>query len=143
MRNFITLLAAATLIVACADDPHPTAPALRSSARSANGTVGPAAQSAPSGQAKPVDQVGFTKITTVSASSGWVPAGSSGDATANCPDGTTVISGGFITSGGPISATPPSLAISRIEGNGWHVKFVNGAPGSIALFFDVFAYCAS
>ena len=141
MRNLITLLAAATLVVACADDPHPTAP---SGSRSASGQIQPTADKVPVAQAKPADQVGFTKITRVFSSQHPVAAGVSGAATATCPAGTTVIGGGhFITGGTPFTGAPRLSYSVDDQGNGWTVGFANNVSGAGDFVFIAVAYCVS
>jgi len=143
MRNLITLAAAAIMIVACADDPHPTSPATSSGTRSANGNV-QSADKAPVVQAKPVDQIGFTKITTVVSISAYVPPGQLVPFTATCPDGTTAISGGHFINGVAIGAPAAILQQSRLnDTNGWTVAFNNNVPGAGNMSFVVFVHCAS
>lgn len=140
MRNLITLLAAATVLVACADDPHPTAPG----SRSANGNVQSAADKTPVAQAKPADQVGFTKITKVYGNNVVVPAGGSGFSTAQCPAGTTLLGGGFVIGSSSAYTGAPRLSWSADnQTNGWSVGFGNGVTGAGEFEFYAVAYCVS
>ena len=142
MRNLITLLTAATIIVACADDPNPTSPASRSNIRSSSGNVQAAADKAPDGQGKPIDPVPFTKVTKVFSSQVSVPAGGSAEVTATCPAGTTAVSGGhFIQVSGVASAW--RFTSSLMYGNGWQIGILNNGVGAGGMFVTAIAYCAS
>jgi len=142
MRNFVLVISAATVLVACGEDPHPTSPA--AGARSASGQIQPTADKAPVVQAKPVDQVGFTKIVRIYSSQKNVAAGVSGAETATCPAGTTVISGSyFITGGGPFTGAPRLSYSVDDQANGWTVGFANTVDGSGPFTFVAVAYCIS
>lgn len=144
MRNHILVLSAAVLLGACGDD-HPSAPnASRgiSGSRSA-GDVSPAA-AAVSGQSKPTDQVGFTKITAVVGPHTPVAAGGAGLSTVLCPAGSVVVGGSYRYIFFDGSTTPPWIFKNDTDGqNGWSVTIVNTAPGSFQLTYQVTAYCAS
>jgi hypothetical protein len=101
MRNHILLLSTALLLAACADDQHPTAP---TSAKAA-GDARPATQSV-TPQAKPTDQVGFTKITKLTSLASFIWPGSTGTASVTCPAGSTVIGGTHRLYGYVATATP-------------------------------------
>lgn len=143
MRNFITLLTAGALIVACADDSHPTQPASRPIAgtadlRLSNQSVG--------ASAKPVDQVGFTKISYVSTGPGsiHVELGDVVVATATCPAGTVVGNGGYTVLLWDASKIPARVVTNAPNGqNGWTVKFSNEAVGMGAFSFFAWAACLS
>jgi hypothetical protein len=138
MRTFITLLTVATLVVACGDEPHPTGP----ESRSANGQPRATSDKAPTEQAKPVDQIGFTKITRVYGTQVAVPAGASGASTATCPAGTMLISGGHFILGAAAATGAPRLSQSiDNDANGWSVLFANNFTGAGSISFLAVAYC--
>ena len=144
MRNVITLIVSATLLTACADDPHPTSPATRSSGASAD--LRPVNE-AGAAQSKPVDQVGFTKISYVYSGPGalHMTAGSGQTAafTVACPIGTTVMNGGYKMTLWDAAAVPPIVATNGPEGNGWKVMFVNEAAGTMPFTFYIYTACVS
>lgn len=145
MRNRLFLLTAAVLLSACADDQHTTAPATSRAARSGVlGDVGPSARGLANAQAKPVDQVGFTKVTYVSSAIIQLPAGQSTQTTATCPDGSTAIGGGYNVTGYLAGATPPFVRFAGLDGqNGWMVRFSNEPAGAASFTYLVTVYCAS
>jgi hypothetical protein len=138
-----TLLAlgAALVVAACSDNQSsPTSP------RTASGSVHPAnaasASLAPSPNAKPVDQVGFTKITKVVGPVVTLGSDQSGSSTATCPSGTTLTGGGHMFTLFVI-ATPPWVYKSADDSNnGWLVSVVV-LPGANQVAFEAVAYCAS
>lgn len=142
MRNFITLLTTAILVVACADDSPTTSPPSRSTAgttelRATNQSV--------TASAKPVDQVGFTKVSYVTSGPGYttMPGGAVADFTVSCPAGSTVVTGGYTVPWWDASAVPPFVLINGPNGNGWKVRFSNEAPGMKSFQFYMFATCLS
>ena len=141
-----TLLAlgAAILVAACSDDqsPSPTSP------RTANGSLRSAsavsASSGPISNAKPVDHVGFTKITRVLGTPDDVDVNHSGTSRATCPDGTTIVGGGFgVTHAVPGSTPPWFLSSADDDNNGWIVTVANNQPGAALMGFQAVADCAS
>lgn len=79
---------------------------------------------------------------TDATSSGTVPSGGSqvGDATASCPTGTRLISGGFeITNGASSNYAVPALSLAINTNPQWLVQAVNNTTG--AHPFTVHAYC--
>jgi len=99
MRNHILLLTTAILLGACADDQTTTAPASSRSAHSAaSGDVTPSTPGVGSPQAKPLNQ-SFSQVTTVKSALVNVPTGTQGSATATCPAGSQLISGGYVLNG--------------------------------------------
>jgi hypothetical protein len=144
MRNRLLLLAAAVVLSACADDQHATAPASRSglSGRSASGDAGPSGQATGNPQAKPIDQVGFTKITRVVSPTATSHANAAATATATCPAGTTLVGGGheILVLSAPV---PPFVRSSAGDQNEWSVLVTNSLPGAIDVTFHAIAYCAS
>jgi hypothetical protein len=143
-----TLILVSTLVVlsACSDQ-HTTAPGNSHSANGARSSVtgdGRMPSQLVVSQGKPVDAVGFTKVTTVASTWTFNP-GQSGFAHTNCPAGTTVIGGGFgydIPDGFP-TVPAPSMIASTIVGDGWSILLQNNQPGAIAWTIEVAAYCAS
>jgi len=143
MRNIIMLLTAAAIVVACADETPPTGPASGSHGRSASPNAQATAEKAPVGDAKPVDQVGFTKVIQVMSAPVVVLVNNAGSATATCPVGTMAISGGhqFTQWTG---STPAQMTMNqRNWENGWVVTFYNQVPGATQFTFKAIAYCAS
>lgn len=145
MRTTVLIsLAAAILVVACADD-RPTAPI---TSRGANGSpmagsaMSPA--SGPSAYGKPVDVVGFTKITLVNGTVVQVPAHQQQAATAACPAGSTVIGGSYHILAYIATASPPWVSASAdTVANAWTVALDNEQPGADHISVYAIAYCAS
>lgn len=140
MRIATFLLSSALLLAACADN-ETTAPGSRL-ATDASGVSAAQSDLPPGPNLKPVDQVGWTKVTSV-----WSAVASPGFSnaaqTANCPAGTTLISGGyaFTNTGNPDA--PPLVRWSHAIGNEWYVSVANAATGAGAVAFQVYARCAS
>ena len=145
MRNRLLLLTAAVLLSACADDQHPTAPASRpaSSSRSAAGDLGTATQSTGSPQAKPIDQVGFTKITAVNSDLIHTVPGQNTGTFVSCPAGSTAIGGGYHITLYTAGSVPPLTRVIGLEGNGWAVSFSNEPVGAGYFTYYASVYCAS
>lgn len=142
MRYTLLLLAATAILSACADDQHPTAPSSRSnpSSRSVNGDAAPSGQAIALPGAKPVDQVGFTKITRVTSAATTLGASTVG-VTADCPAGTVLTGGGFWFQDWT-GTTAPFVTGSLDNGhNSWAVTVDN--PGAASGTFYAFANCAS
>jgi cell wall-associated NlpC family hydrolase len=127
------------LAAACSEQPStPTAPAARVAtitASEASAAVSPAAKPAPG-------PVGFTTVVTVKSQLVIVPAGDFKSANATCPDGTTVIGGGFEFSGYSVS-NPAWVRFSKASPTGWTVAVINEAAGAVEADFYAYAYCAS
>ena len=106
MRNGLLLLTAAVVLSACADDQHPAAPASRSglASRSVSGDAAPSGQLALSPQAKPTDQVGFTKTFVAFGVEAFLSRGvtESAFSHADCPAGSVLVGGGYEIVSGPI-----------------------------------------
>lgn len=146
MRNRLLLLTAAVVLSACADDQHTTAPASRSvsSSRSAAGDLGTATQTTGSPQAKPIDQVGFTKITTVNSDLIHAVAGQNTGVVVSCPAGSTAIGGGYSVTLYLAGATPPFTKFMGLDGqNGWGVDLSNDPVGAKDFTYYASVYCAS
>ena len=141
MRSVI-LVSAAIMLAACSDSPQATAPrSMSSHGSSAAGNAVLTTQGIKVPDAKPADQVGWTKM-VANLADGFVPAGGAATVTAKCPVGTTAISGGFIADNANVLA--PKMIGSYLDAtNGWTVGLSNTAPGSFAFTFTVFAYCVS
>ena len=133
------------IVAACSDQREPTSPATRATTRASSADVA-AATSAPSagGQAKPTDQVGFTKITLIE-NYEVVPVGGSAQIIALCPVGSTVTGGGF--SAGVYAVGKPIVSHSRVitigNQNGWSIGIENTAAGAAAAGIHVHGLCAS
>lgn len=141
MRNPVLLVAATLVLAACADD-HPSAPTATRTV--ASRSLSPLSSTAPSPQAKPTDQVGFTKVVEVQGVSGHVDAGAAGVASVACPAGTMVVGGTYRLVFFDAASTPPWIYKNDTDGqNGWSVTIVNEQPGSFGLTYRAIAYCAS
>jgi hypothetical protein len=139
MRTPILLLAA--LCIAACDTQQPTAPA---KARSLSPSGSAAGQLAPSPQAKPTDQVGFTTVTAVSGPNVTVFAGKAVESDVLCPAGSVVVGGTYRYVFFDATTTPPWIFKNDTDGtNGWSVTIVNQQPGAFQLTYKVIAYCAS
>jgi hypothetical protein len=150
MRNRLLLLAAAVLLSACADDQHATAPASRSglAGRSASGDAAPSGQATGNPQAKPIDQVGFTKVVTYFGAPVTLNPGQATSAQATCPAGTVVTGGGHdldVQSVGtvPLLVRSRPLQSGNDPATGWLVTFSNTQAGSGTLQFWAWVACAS
>jgi hypothetical protein len=147
MRNRLFLLSAAVLFAACADDQRTTAPAYPPgpSNRSIIGADGRASTelgTAP--QAKPMDQVGFSKITIVGSVYVNVFAGQDAQATATCPAGTTAIGGGYGMTGYVTGESSPLITFASLNAqNGWTMKLSNHQAGAGTFTYYAQAFCAS
>jgi hypothetical protein len=101
------------------------------SSRSASGDVTPSGQAGGSPQAKPTDQVEFTKITKVTSAPINAVIGDHTINTATCPAGTTAIGGNYNITLFVASASFP-----------WF-RFWNEQAGAREFSYNVTAYCAS
>ena len=132
------------IVAACSDQREPTSPAARVTTRAATADVGAASLATAGGQAKPTDQVGFTKITLIE-NYEVVPLGGSAQIIALCPIGSTVTGGGF--SAGVYATGKPIISHSRVitvgNQNGWSVGVENTAVGAAAAGVHVHGLCAS
>ena len=98
MRSLI-LISVAVLVAACSDDRQPTSPRSFGGTGSAT-TVSRESRNVVAGaQAKPVDQVGFTKTTVVASPeltiSNLLPQDMTKSIAAACPIGSAVVGGGY------------------------------------------------
>ena len=136
-----TLLLATTFLVvaACSDNPQPTGPRSASSRGTSAGDLAPAAHPVAQASGKPVDPVGFTKITRVLSVNKSLPPGAIDQVTATCPPGTTVIGGGFATAGG----LPIIIKSMDNSSNGWVLIAQNLENAQNSLSIGAVAYCAS
>ena len=137
MRRLL-LLSAALLVAACTDNQQPTSPA---AGRSVTPNGSAAGQIAPSPQAKPTDQVGFTTAFTVT-----TPLNSQIDGVtftgwtlhATCPAGSTVVSGGYRI---PVGWPYAKITYNGPDGaNGWQISV--DEANAAAIQFQAFAMCA-
>jgi hypothetical protein len=129
-----SLGAVLTIAAACADE-QPTSPA---AARNTTRTSSPAA-AAPSSQivgaqAKPTDQVGFTKVFTVEGPFVQVDyAAGLLTATATCPAGSTAIGGTYAISNWAQARYFIYIAAKLNGANGWGVTGHVMEPGAFAI----------
>lgn len=144
MRNLITLFALATLSAACADDGHPTALASHQSPRPADGGAATLIPM-PAAQGKPIDQVGFTKLTGANGP-GFVHVKPGDDivAVATCPEGTIAIGGGYKFTLFIAGSVPPRvMSLGPNAKNGWEVRFNNDPVGAGDFTVVINALCIS
>jgi hypothetical protein len=145
MRNRLLLLLTAVILSACADDQHATGPASRSGvgSRSASGDASPSTQGiAP--QAKPTDQVGFTKIVAIYGESVDLAANTSANATVTCPAGSVATGGGFATGLLTVGSIPTVRSSNPITNpSGWLISVSNIQPGAVAAVIQAWVLCAS
>jgi len=144
MKTVGLLLAATCVAVACSDNSQPTAPADGRSLRPSGSASG---QLDPSANGKPVDQVGFTKITRVASAPFLVlkypgQTVGIGNVTVDCPAGSVVVSGGHQFQGSVDFDHLPLIQGSGPHLNGWEVDILNPelAPN---VTYVVYALCAS
>jgi len=138
-------LAAAVALAACSDHDQLTSPTAKVRPEASNVST-EASQASPSPQAKPVDQVGFTKV--VFYVGDWITfdAGSGGFVMVACPPGTVVTGGGYDAI---INGTPPLVYKSRPigagepSGGGWKVWLSNAQVGAAPVKVSAWAGCAS
>lgn len=142
------VILAAAFAAACADD-HPSAPTgpRTGSGSHANGDATAMMQGAAVSNAKPVDQVGFTKVNYVESEWVVVAAGGSNSGSVTCPTGSVPTGGGYhlqTVSG----LAQPTVVYSGPIGlptspTGWELALYNTAAGSGIASFQVFVMCAS
>ena len=142
MRNLL-LLSAVVAMAACSDNQQPTAP---TKGRAVSATESASGQIAPSPQAKPSDQVGFTTVTYASSNAITIAAGQTGGGAVNCPTGTIAMSGGYVFNN--FLGTPPVVTGTRPVGAapnpfGWTVSVSNQAAGAAAVTVTLFVVCVS
>jgi len=136
MRTSILVLTATFLLAACSDNQQPTSPA---NGRQVSAKGSAAGQLAPSPQAKPTDQVGFTKVTRVFSANVTVPAGQTGEAVATCPAGSVLTGGGYTVNYQTLARVVQSHDDAA---NGWRVDLNNANLPDPAAVLS-YAYCAS
>jgi hypothetical protein len=129
MRNLM-LLSAILALAACSDNQQSTAPASSKavSSRSSLASDGPSTLGLGVPQAKPIDQVGFTKTLVVNTGTVGFYAGQSGSVTAVCPADWQLVSGGYVLSGDILHL---ALDINGPNAtNGWVIHGSVSATGS-------------
>jgi len=139
MRTLL-LVSTAFVLVACSDSPQPTAPrSIGSATNVAGGTSASHAQTQAGG--KPLDQVGFTKVTSVtSVPAVSISAGVTVIDVATCPAGTTAVGGGHWTAGG----FPVFILESDMDGNnGWRIKAYGPPTLQNTFLLHAIVYCLS
>lgn len=148
MRKRPFFLTAAVLLSACADDQHATAPASRSGSRYANGNLAASSQSGVTPQAKPTDQVGFTKVAAAYGIPVNLGANADANATVTCPAGSFPTGGGFavvVNGVGSMPTVHQSLPTETPAGipDGWSISASNTQPGAVAALIQAWVMCAS
>jgi hypothetical protein len=145
MRTYFLLVSLAAAAAACSEQQQPTSPAtaVRTEPRSSAAYTDVANAAAPSPQAKPVDQVGFSKAVAIYSDPLYVPAGQLAAGTATCPVGSFAIGGGyniFLTAGIKVLSSHPDL-VGDVP-RGWTLTMDNTA-GATQGGFRVWAVCVS
>lgn len=148
MRNRLLLLTAAVVLSACADDQHTTAPA--GSHIASSGAAGNLDRSAPGtsmAAAKPVDQVGFTKVAVLYGTAVSVAVGANGTATITCPAGSLATGGGFELATSGVGTVPivwrSHATTSGSIADGWIVSMNNQQAGAVPAYVQAWVSCAS
>jgi hypothetical protein len=135
MRSLLLLSIVA--LAACDDAQSTTAPA---NARAIPTPSAQASADAPTGQAKPLQQGGFTTVTVVTSNEFVNPGGGVAGSVA-CPAGTTRISGGYAFTNEGNWSVLPAVTQNVPLANGWFVRTVN--TGAVGVAFKVYVLCAS
>jgi len=148
MRTVFLLVLSALAIGACSDEqPQPTSPMLRTRAE---GQIAGATETSTAGtavsQAKPVDQVGFTKVIQLSSPPIHVKANWGAQSYVDCPLGSKATGGGYYIDGFGTPGARPWVKYSRAanETNGqqsWEVQVVNDS--ATEFDFTIYVECAS
>jgi hypothetical protein len=136
MRTSFLLTSLALILGACSDEQRPTAPVNSRAAATTYATdVLPTGQGIKLPDAKPVDQVGFTKVLTVVGSSVDVQNGDGRKtATATCPVGSTAVGGSYIISNF-LQARSFIYDYSGLDNaNGWSVTGMVLDAGALVTF---------
>lgn len=140
MRTLL-LISTALVLAACSDNPQPTAPRNTGSAAADREVI---SRGGNTNNAKPTDQVGFTKITRVQSVSTTYLPGYTYTLVATCPAGTTVVGGGYRIFGGGVNR--PGIDMSDVDepshANAWSVLLTDPVTGSTGNAYSV-AFCAS
>lgn len=139
MRTNFLLVSLAAVVAACSDQQQPTSPAGKTRAPSADISA-PSSATAPSPQAKPVDQVGFTKVAVIASDMVSALAGQYGSASAKCPDGWLATGGGY-----QLYAGHPEVITDRSEyvpPRSWGLA-VDNTKGVTDATFKVWVVCVS
>ena len=148
MRRLFTLVSIAAAVAACGDQQQPTSPvaaAPSSADRQVASTSGADLAEVKVPQAKPTDQVGFTKVQIVEGAPVTVIANTFNGAGAFCPAGSVAVGGSYHI--GSVNGTPP--LVDRTERatlglqTGWVVDVDNTQAGAGALTLSVQAICVS
>jgi hypothetical protein len=150
MRTSFFLISLAAVVAACADQQQPTSP-VGAAARLESSTVGGEggalpAQAPTTPQAKPTDQVGFTKVQMYAGAPAVLAAGDRWTVSATCPAGAVATAGGYdvIFPGG---GTAPGISKSRPNGSpvadGWTIDVDNRQAGAADIKAWAWVSCAS
>lgn len=143
MRTSILFVSVAALVVACSDQQQPTSPAVTGSSLqsgSLSESTVASSQGTSTPQAKPVDQVGFSKVQVVSLGKN-VPAGVISIVIVECPAGTVLVGGGHEEQTG---GTRGVVWKSRPEtSTSWIVGVDNAQAGAESNLVTAWALCAS
>jgi len=150
MRTRFYLVSITVLIAACSQDNQPTSPVRGRSdvaPNSANTSTAPTTDGAKAPQAKPIDQVGFTKVTLVTGAPVTVDAGKVGGEEVQCPAGSIPTGGGFRILDQQTVPVPPIPFLSEPNNlanpTGWVVAVTNRAPGAVTSTVTAYVLCAS
>ena len=149
MRSSMTFFMAALAVAACTNDTTPSAPQVQQPPRTFSAGVSDgelAASITKTPDAKPTDQVGFTKVQFITGPLTVANPGNTYSANADCPVGTLLIGGSWELRSA-IIGTPPLLTYNnRIDVAGkqrWGVGFNNAYYGADSFAFVATAICIS
>ena len=147
--RLIALSLAAAAAAACSQDDQPTSPAVArpDAAARVNASVSPTTDGIRVPQAKPSDQVGFTKVILVWGTPINVAAGDDAGGSAQCPAGSVPTGGGFETLGTQPFQPPAITWMSRpdplVNPTGWVVAITNKVAGAATSTVTPYVLCAS
>ena len=141
MRTAI-ILALVAAVAACDDQQQqPTSPVAPRAAAPVTADVGPVTTGIKLPDAKPTDQVGFTKVTAYSTALIPLVVGQTAHVLATCPAGSFMTGGGHTMT--PVG-TSPSVLQSFPDGlDQWHVVVRNDQAGAQNLSVRAWVLCAS
>lgn len=146
MRTQFLLVSLVAMLAACSEQQQPTSPTTAARTEPRSGDYSAAANTAGGApQAKPVDQVGFSKAVTIFSDPLYVPAGQLAAGEATCPTGSFAIGGGhsiFLTGGVKVLSSHPDVnAVGDIP-RAWTLTMDN-TTGATQAGFRVWAVCVS
>ncbi len=141
MRTNFLLVSLAAMVAACSEQ-QPTSPAAttRAGVRPSADISAATNATAPAPQAKPVDQVGFTKVAVITSDFGSAAVGQTGGVDAVCPDGWLATGGGY-----QLYAGHPEVVTNRpvySPPRAWNLS-VDNSKGATNATFKAWVLCVS